>query len=81
MNERATQSTGRRLMLAISPHGPVCPACGQDGFDDWWLGKGMRSGAAVSIEGRLKCHGCAKFFSVTQYHDGVTHSTMWRKAA
>jgi len=70
----------RDLLLKIAP-GPKCPACGTEGFDDWHLEKTIRRRIGlVDLEGSLKCHGCGKFFSVTAYHDGPTHSTMWCRA-
>lgn len=63
------------MKIAISKWGPQCPNCGEDGFDDWWHAKSMKHGSGiVSIRGSLKCHGCGRFFSVTNYHDGETHS-------
>lgn len=63
--------------------GPECPACGEDGFDDWHHDPTCRGGGGVvvSLYARLKCHGCGKFFSVTHYVDGITHSTMNRRKA
>lgn len=67
------------LAIAIQA-GPECPACGEDGFDDWHLDRGIKTGSyGVSLCGSLKCHGCGKFFSVTHYADGETHSTMNRR--
>jgi hypothetical protein len=62
------------LKIAIA-HGPECPNCGEDGFDDWWHDKTTKTGhRPVSLEARLRCHGCGRFFHVTQYGDGETHS-------
>ena len=55
--------------------GPTCPRCKTDGFDDWWHDPTTRY-TGVAIQARLKCHGCGKFFSVTQYPDNVCHSTV-----
>ena len=67
----------RELKIRIAP-GPCCPHCGEDGFDDWHREPTLRF-LSGSLSGRLKCHGCSKFFSVTHYFDGETHSTAWRK--
>lgn len=69
------------LRIAIA-HGPECPACHVDGFDDWWHDKTVRSAHSlvVAMTGSLRCHGCGKFFAVTAYHDGLVHSTMRTKA-
>jgi hypothetical protein len=63
------------LKIAIAV-GPECPSCGEDRFDDWWHDKSVRSpgGFVVSLTGALRCHGCGKFFAVTMYQDGETHS-------
>lgn len=61
--------------------GPKCPHCGCDGFDDWWLAKSLKPGVGlVALAGRLACHDCGKFFSVTRYHDGEVHSTARSRA-
>lgn len=68
--------------LAIKiARGPTCPACGEDGFDDWWHDPRVKSGGGVivSLRGALTCHGCGKHFHVEQYTDGETHSTMNRR--
>jgi hypothetical protein len=66
----------RELQITIA-HGPQCPACGCDGFDDWWHDQSCRSGGAVvEIYANLKCHGCGEDFEVTRYHDGETHSVI-----
>lgn len=68
-------STAGELKIAISKYGPKCPHCAGEGFDDWWHERGLKAGdGIVRIEGRLKCHGCGKFFRVRQYHDGECHS-------
>jgi len=52
--------------------GPVCPSCDLDTFDDWWHDPSFKRGVGlVDIQGRIKCHGCGKFFSVERHHDGV----------
>ena len=81
-DDQPTQSTPRRLHISIGT-GPECPACHEWRFDDWHHAKSLRShgGSVGEIGGSLKCHGCGRFFSVTKYHDGVFHSTMWRKVA
>ena len=66
------QTTDLRLAIA---RGPECPACHERGFDDWWHEPGLRSYGGV-IAGKLKCHGCGKFFSVRHYGDGETHCSM-----
>lgn len=64
------------LQIAIARN-PECPSCHLDTFDDWWLDRTMKHGTyPVSIKGRLKCHGCGKFFSITKYSDGEVHSCM-----
>ena len=62
------------LLLKITK-GPCCPVCGEDGFDDWHLSPGIRSYHGI-IRGALRCHGCGKFFSITHYPDGETHSSI-----
>ena len=62
-------------MLIVAARGPECPKCHEDGFDDWWHEKGLKS-CGGTIRGRLKCHGCGRFFSVSHYADGTTYSTM-----
>ncbi len=58
------------MKIAISSHGPKCPNCGCDGFDDWWHEKTIRRGFyPVDLEGSLRCHGCGRFFSVRLFHD------------
>ena len=54
---------------------PTCPCCGTDGFDDWWHDPSTHY-EGHAIKARLKCHGCGKFFSTTQYPDGVNHSSV-----
>ena len=66
----------RELTIKIT-RGPCCPACGCDTFDDWNHEPGLKSGTGiVSASGSIKCHACGKFFSITHYADGETHSTM-----
>lgn len=74
------QTTPRRELVIAIAHGPKCPHCRTDGFDDWHHEPGLRM-VGIALTGRLKCHGCGRFFSVTHYLDGVTHSTAWKKAA
>lgn len=62
------------LLLAIA-RGPQCPTCHETGFDDWHHERTLRSYAGV-IAGRLKCHGCGRFFSIRHYSDGETHCSM-----
>lgn len=63
--------------IVISRFGPVCPSCRCDGFDDWHHEPGLKfQGGIVGLTGRIKCHDCGKFFKVTAYLDGETHSTM-----
>ena len=65
------------MKLAISKGGPECPGCGERCFDDWWRAPGMKHGSGiVQIRGSLRCHSCGKFFAVTNYNDGETHSVM-----
>jgi hypothetical protein len=74
--------TTKELLIAIR-HDPECPACGTWGFDDWHHDPGIKAGVPmgiVALKGRLKCHGCGRFFSITKYTDGECHMTM-RKAA
>lgn len=73
------ETAGREPIIAIA-RGPECPHCRTDGFDDWHLEPSLKMVGTV-LTGRLRCHGCGKFFSMTHYHDGETHSTAWRKAA
>lgn len=61
------------LKIAIGP-GPQCPHCREDGFDDWHHEPSLKV-VGIVLQGRLKCHGCGKFFRVEQYGDGETHST------
>lgn len=70
-------TAAKDLLIRIAP-GPECPKCLEDGFDDWWHGRTIRSGdgLVVLLKGSLRCHGCGRFFSVTRYVDGETHSTM-----
>lgn len=71
----APSDKGGDLKLKIGP-GPECPHCGCSEFDDWFHEKTLRSGVLlVKLAGRLKCHGCGKFFHVTQYFDGQCHCT------
>lgn len=73
------QAMAREFAIAISG-GPKCPACGCQGFDDWWHDPTCRGGIGiVRIHATLKCHGCGKFFAITQYDDGEVHSTMNRR--
>ena len=69
----------KELAIEIAP-GPKCPRCREDGFDDWHHEPTVRVVGAVTL-GRLKCHGCGRYFSFTRFHDGETHSTAWRKVA
>jgi len=67
--------------ITVSKCGPVCPCCGEDGFDDWWHEKTIKPSMAplvVSLEGSLKCHGCGKFFRVEKYVDGEVHCSVKR---
>lgn len=64
----------RAILKIVIAHGPVCPHCGEDGFDDWHHEPSLKV-VGISLSGRLKCHGCGKFFSVEQYGDGQVHST------
>ena len=65
------------MMIVISKHGPECPRCHCDGFDDWWHDKTCKAGVLlVAITARLKCHGCGIFFAVTHYTNGETHSSI-----
>lgn len=68
------------LQISIA-RGPQCPACGCDGFDDWWHDKSCRAagGPVVDLYADLKCHECGSGFEVTRYHDGETHSVMRSK--
>lgn len=67
------------LKIAIGKYGPECPCCGLDTFDDWHHEKGLKEGFyPVQITGRLKCHGCGKFFHIDHYHDGATHCSAGR---
>lgn len=67
------------MKIAIAKS-PVCPACGCDGFDDWWHDKSCRSGGGpvVDIYANLECHGCGAAFEITRYHDGDIHSIIPR---
>ena len=76
---KMTVRPARELTIRIAP-GPCCPRCGEDGFDDWHHEPSLRA-VGITTAGRLKCHGCGRFFSVRRYLDGETHSTAWRKAA
>jgi len=60
--------------VAISD-GPKCPKSHTEGFDDWWHDPSVRASGGI-MRGRLRCHGCGRFFSVTFYHGGETHSAM-----
>lgn len=67
------------LVLEIST-GPVCPFCALDTFDDWWHDRTMKAGFGLSaVEGRLKCHGCGKFFKVRKDHDGCVTSSAHKR--
>jgi hypothetical protein len=79
MSNGTTQTTRRELRIAIA-RGPECPACHETGFDDWWHDRTARAEGGT-IKARLRCRGCGRFFSVSHYSDGETHSTAWRKAA
>lgn len=68
----------RDLKIAIDRYGPKCPHCQEDGFDDWWHARTIRQRGSL-LTGSLKCHGCGKFFSVSQYSDGETHSSAWSR--
>lgn len=71
------------MKIAISRRGPECPSCGEWGFDDWWHDPFIKPAVGsliVRLKGRLRCHGCGKFFNITQYTDGETHCTMGRAA-
>lgn len=72
-----SRNTPPSFRIAIA-EGPECPHCREGGFDDWWHDPRVRSGDGliVSARGVLQCHGCGRFFSVTRYVDGGTHSTM-----
>ena len=65
----------RELLITIA-NCPQCPACGNDGFDDWHHDKSCRSGGGlvVDIYADLKCDECGSGFEVTRYVDGETHS-------
>lgn len=71
--------SGRELFLEIDS-GPKCPKCGLDTFDDWHHEKGLKQ-LGSALTGRLKCHGCGRFFHIHRYSDGEVHSSMWRKVA
>lgn len=71
--------SGKQLMIEISS-GPKCPSCQCDTFDDWHHERSIKQ-VGLAIAGRLKCHGCGRFFGIHRYSDGEVHSTMWRKAA
>jgi transcriptional regulator NrdR family protein len=58
--------------------GPVCPNCQEHRFDDWWNEPTLK-GSSGSLRGRLKCHGCGRFFSIMQIMDGSVISTVKRK--
>ncbi len=62
-------------MLIKTASGPECPKCGNAGFDDWNHEPTLKTFSGI-ISGRLKCHGCGRFFSITHYTDGATHSIM-----
>ena len=70
------------LFIAIA-RGPKCPRCGEDGFDDWHLGKSIRAGdgIVISMEGAIRCPTCSRFFSVTVYNDGEVHSSARKRRA
>lgn len=61
--------------------GPRCPACGNDGFDDWWHDKTCRSAHSLVVDlyANLKCDECSSIFEVARYHDGETHSIIRTK--
>ena len=64
------------LRIAIA-NGPKCPACGCDGFDDWWHDKSCRDGfGIVQIYADLTCHDCGAQFEVEKYYGGETHCTI-----
>ena len=69
------------LKIAIAQD-PECPNCHESGFDDWWhdpsfrLVTGISAGIPAVGIATLRCHGCGRFFKVTRYRDGETHSTM-----
>lgn len=69
------QTTDLRIAIA---DGPQCPRCRESGFDDWWHDRTVRpgDGLVVSLRGSLRCHGCGRYFGVTSYVDGKTHSVM-----
>lgn len=69
----ATQAEAGKLKIAIGC-GPICPHCGCDTFDDWHLERTLKT-FCLGIGGRIKCHGCSKFFGFKQYLDGECHST------
>lgn len=57
--------------------GPECPNCAETGFDDWWHSRTIKPASwPARLQGSLQCHGCGRFFSVTQYSDGKCHSSM-----
>ncbi len=61
--------------------GPICPHCDLDTFDDWWNDPSMKPGVGlVHFQGRIKCHGCGKFFRVEKHRDGVVVSEKGRAA-
>lgn len=76
MTDAVPQTT---LKIAISG-GPECPHCRLDMFDDWHLEPSLKMSGGL-LQGRMRCHGCGKFFSITQYSDGETHSTARSKVA
>jgi len=72
----------KELAIKISKHGPICPACGEDRFDDYWRDPRVKSGyGIVTMKGALTCHGCGKNFHFETYNDGDTHSSMMRRVA
>jgi len=79
MAERSDTAPRKELLIAIAP-GPECPHCREGGFDDWHHDPSMKASGGV-MRGRLRCHGCGKFFSLTFIHGMDVHSTAWRKVA
>jgi hypothetical protein len=66
--------TGLRLAIG---RGPECPKCHETGFDDWHHERSLKTiGLVFAVAGRLRCHGCGRFFRVVRYFDGEVHSTM-----
>jgi len=63
---------GQKVIVSI---GPVCPNCCLDTFDDWWHDPTMKRGVGmIEFEGRLRCHGCGRFFSVAADLNGHVRS-------